>query len=117
MSAFEIGGQCYVSGAGSFFAAEPGEHNLQVRLDRVFHPGLSCFYEYDFGTTTELRLKVVAEESQAATDESIHLLASITPPLIPCGVCGQPATPVCSMCAYEKLCDTCARAHECGEDM
>lgn len=102
MSAFEIEGQRYVAGAGSFFEAEPGEHGLLVRWDRVFHLGLSCFYEYDFGTTPELRLKVVAEESQEATGESIQLPASNTPPLIPCGACGQPASPVCSVCVYEE---------------
>ncbi len=63
MSAFEIGGQRYVSGAGLYFEPAPSEHSLRVRLDRVFYPGLSSLYEYDFGTTTELRLKVVAEES------------------------------------------------------
>lgn len=120
MSAFEIGGQRYVSGAGLFFEAEPDEHSLRVRLDRVFHPGLSCLYEYDFGTTTELRLRVVAEEAREATGQSIQLLARNTPPAIPCGVCGKPATSVCTMCVYEEaggLCAACAKTHACGEEM
>lgn len=119
MSAFDIAGHRYLSGAGISFETEPGEHSLRVRLDRVFHPGLTCLYEYDFGTITELRLKVLAEENREATGESIQLLASNTPPLIPCGVCGQPATSVCSVCVYEPegwLCATCAKLHECGED-
>ncbi len=120
MSAFEIGGHRYTSGAGSFFAAEPGEQGLRVRLDRVLYPGLIGFYEYDFGTTTELRFKVLAEETREATGQSIQILASNTPPLIPCGVCGKPATSVCSQCVYEEggwLCADCARTHECGEEM
>lgn len=120
MSAFEIGGQRYVSGAGVFFEPDPDEHSLRVRLDRVFHPGLSCLYEYDFGTTTELRLKVVAEETREATGQSIQLLANNTPPLIPCGVCGKPATSVCTVCVYEEagwLCAECAKTHECGAEM
>jgi hypothetical protein len=120
MSAFEIGGQRYVSGAGLYFEAEPDEHGLRVRLDRVFHPGLSCLYEYDFGTTTELRLKVVAEETREATGQSIQLLARNTPPSIPCGVCGKPATSVCTVCVYEEagwLCAECAKTHACGEEM
>jgi hypothetical protein len=35
---------------------------------------LACciyFYEYDFGTTTELRFKVLAEEAQEAQGQSI----------------------------------------------
>lgn len=120
MSAFEIAGQRYQSGSGLFFEAEPGEHSLRVRLDRVFHPGITCLYEYDFGTTTELRLQVLAEESHEATGKSIQLLARNIPPLIPCGVCGKPATSVCSACVYEPegwLCAECARTHECGEEM
>lgn len=31
-----------------------------------FHPGLTSLYEYDFGTTTELRLRVLAEEAREA---------------------------------------------------
>jgi hypothetical protein len=120
MSAFEIGGQRYVSGAGLYFEPEPDEHGLQVRLDRILHPGLSCLYEYDFGTTTELRLKVVAEETREATGQSIQLLARNMPPSIPCGVCGKPATSVCSVCVYEEagwLCAECAKTHACGEEM
>ncbi len=120
MSAFDIGGHRYVSGTGSFFATEPGEQSLRVPLDRVLHPGLVGFYEYDFGTTTELRLKVLAEETREATGQPIQLLASNTPPLIPCGVCGKPATSVCSQCVYEEegwLCADCARTHACGEEM
>ncbi len=120
MSAFEIAGQRYVSGAGIYFEPDQDEHNLRMRLDRVFHPGLSCLYEYDFGTTTELRLKVVAEETREATGQSIQLLARNMPPLIPCGVCGKPATSVCTVCVYEEagwLCARCAKTHECGEEM
>jgi Plasmid pRiA4b ORF-3-like protein len=120
MSAFEIEGHRYLSGAGISFETEPGKHSLQVRLDRVFHPGLTCLYEYDFGTTTELRLKVLTEESWEATGESIQLLAYNTPPLIPCGVCGQPATFVCPVCVYESegwFCAACAKTHACGEEV
>ena len=34
---------------------------MQVRLDQVLHPGQTCAYEYDFGSTTELTLKVISE--------------------------------------------------------
>src|SRR6266487_3021906 len=48
------------------------------------------------------------------------VLGRNTPPLIPCGVCGKPATAVCSQCVYDEqgwLCEACAKTHECGEDM
>lgn len=117
LSAFEIAGRRYTSSAGISLT---GRHNLQVRLDHMFTPGLTCEYTYDFGSSTELRLKVLAEESREATGESIQILARNTAPSISCGVCGQPATAVCSACTYRAegwLCAACARTHRCGEEM
>jgi hypothetical protein len=120
LSAFEIGKQRYSSGAGLFADWEVGEKKMRVRLDKVLSPGLTFFHEYDFGTPTELRLKVLAEEGREAKGPPIQVLARNTPPLIPCGGCGKPATRVCSQCVYDEqgwLCDTCAERHACGEDM
>jgi Plasmid pRiA4b ORF-3-like protein len=120
LSAFEIGKQRYSSGAGRYADWETDEHSMRVRLDKVLSPGLKCFHEYDFGTTTELSLKVLVEEDREAKGKPIQVLARNAPPLIPCGVCGKPATKVCSQCVYDEggwLCEACAKAHECGEDM
>jgi hypothetical protein len=122
MSSFEIGELCYVSGAGGFFdlELEPGERSMSVRLDKALSPGFTVLYEYDFGTTTELCLRVLAEEAREAKGEPIQILARNTPPSIPCGVCGKSAESVCSSCVYEEqgwLCANCAEEHERGEDM
>jgi hypothetical protein len=120
LSAFEIGKQRYSSGAGMFADWEMDEKKMGVRLDKVLMPGLTFFHEYDFGTTTELSLKVLAEENREAKGPSIQMLARNTAPLIPCGGCGKPATQVCSQCVYDEqgwLCDACAEHHECGVDM
>jgi hypothetical protein len=37
-----------------------------VRLDKVCSSGQTCSYEYDYGTTTELRLKVISEREVEA---------------------------------------------------
>jgi Plasmid pRiA4b ORF-3-like protein len=120
LSAFEIGQQRYLSHAGMDMDWEPDEKSMRVRLDKVLSPGLKCFHEYDFGTTTELSVKVLAEEDREAKGKPIQVLARNVPPVIPCGVCGKSATAVCSQCVYEEggwLCEACAKAHECGEDM
>ena len=120
LSAFEIGTQRYVSHACMYTDWEPDEKSMRVRLDKVLRPGLKCFHEYDFGTTTELSVKVLTEEAREAKGPPIQVLARNTPPLIPCGVCGQPATKVCSQCVYDEggwLCEACATTHECGQDM
>jgi hypothetical protein len=120
LSAFEIDKERYSSDAGRYSDWETDEHSMRVRLDKVLSPGRKFFHEYDFGTTTELSLKVLTEEDREAKGQPIQVLARNTPPLIPCGVCGKPATEVCSQCVYDEggwLCEACAKAHECGEDM
>ena len=49
MSQFCINGEDYVSGA----ARELGARTMNIPLEKVFAPGMTCTYEYDFGTTTE----------------------------------------------------------------
>jgi hypothetical protein len=95
--------------------------NMQVRLDQVLHAGQACSHEYDFGSTTELTLKVISEREAVAKKKAIEILARNTLPIVPCDVCGNPATSFCTQCIYEEdqgcLCDACAKDHECGEEM
>lgn len=93
---------------------------MWVRLDKVLTPGQTCSYKYDFGSTTELRLKVVSEREAETQGQAIQVLARNNPPFIPCDVCGKPATSICMQCVYEDegyLCETCAQEHGCGEEM
>ena len=121
LSAFEIGGVRYSVDAGMYEDAwDMGDKSMRVRLEKVFSPGQTSFYEYDFGTTTELKLKVISERETAAKGKTIQLLARNNAPLILCEVCGKPATYVCSQCIFDDkgwVCDACAENHECGEDM
>ena len=117
LSMFEIEGQRYtqIFDDGWF----PDDKDMNVRLSRILRPGLQFGYEYDFGTTTELKLKVVAERAGAKLAEPVRILARNNPPDIPCQSCGKPATQVCSMCIWQGegwLCDDCAGQHGCGED-
>ncbi len=121
LSAFEIGGVRYAIDAGMF--EEPfdmGDKSMRVRLEKVFSPGQVSTYEYDFGTTTELKLKVISEREAETRGKTVQVLARNNPPEMLCEVCGKPATSVCSQCIFDDrgwVCDTCAENHECGEDM
>ena len=120
LSAFEIGGVRYAVDAGMDDGWGMDEKSMRVRLDKVFSPGQSCSYEYDYGTTTELKLKVIAEQEVEAKGKAIEVLARNSPPVIVCEECGKPATNVCSQCIFDGkgwLCDDCAVEHECGEEM
>jgi Plasmid pRiA4b ORF-3-like protein len=119
LSAFEIGGVRYTVDAG-LYDWDTGGKNMQVRLDKVLKPGQTCSYEYDFGSTTELTVKVISEQEVEAQKKAIQILARNNLSLVPCDVCGEPATTTCSQCVYEDkgyLCDACAKGHECGEEM
>jgi len=120
LSAFEIGGARYAVDTGVVDDWDMGEKSMRVRLDKVLSPGQTCSYEYDFGTTTELKLKVISEREVEGKGKAIQLLARNTPPVILCEECGKPATNVCTQCIFDGrgwLCDECSEEHECGEEM
>jgi len=99
------------------FADESNEQDMGVELSQDLKVGQKFFHEYDFGSTTELTLKVLAEREGVVSnddddEESTEILARNNPPAIPCRECGKPATKVASG-YYDvgdgALCDACAR--------
>jgi hypothetical protein len=116
LSAFTIEGKTYMSNPDE----EMGDEGMDVMLDEVLRPKIKFLHEYDFGTTTDLVLRVVAERESEIRKKSIRVLARNDSPSITCDSCGKAATHVCSQCIYEGegwLCDACAGTHECGEEM
>lgn len=115
MSAFEIDGNRYAS------ARMEGEMSTKAPLGRVLEVGKKFFYEYDFGSTTELALKVVALREQGTPKGAVQLLARNEAPQVVCDECkAQLATQICTECAWNGagwLCEACAAEHECGDDM
>lgn len=115
LSAFEINGTRYSSSP----MKEYGEKTMNKKIYGIIEPGSIFHYEYDFGSTTALGLKVVSEFKANITGDSITILARNDAPEIECA-CGKMATQICTECMYEEagwLCDDCAEDHECGEDM
>lgn len=104
----------------SMFDTVPKDRDMSVKLADIFRPGLALEYEYDFGSTTALKLRVVAEYESAAQGKALKFLARNDPPHINCGSCRERlATQVCSVCLYSGegwVCDECAEDHVCGED-
>jgi len=119
LSAFTIQGETYSTSAlGPYEEME--DEGMDVALGEVLSPGVKFSHEYDFGTTTELSLKVVSEREGDVRGKAVRLLARNEAPVIPCGSCGKIATQVCSNCIWEGegwVCKGCAGEHECGEEM
>jgi hypothetical protein len=120
LSAFTIAGQSYdVAPEGDPWTGKKPK-GMSAKLGDVLEPGVKFSHEYDFGTTTELVLKVVSEREGIVKRDAVNVLARNDPPAISCAECGKPATQVCTQCIYEGpqawLCDEHAESHKCGED-
>jgi hypothetical protein len=121
LSAFEIGPVRYTQ----LFDDGMGygeEKSMNVRVHRLFRPGMEIPYEYDFGTTSELVIKVVDQrEGKPTTEHPIVLMArnAFQPP--ECAECENPGEWVCAECLWDDsvpdvFCAVHADEHE-HEDM
>ncbi|MBK9094390.1 MAG: hypothetical protein IPM84_16825 [Anaerolineae bacterium] len=111
LSAFEISDVRYTQLLDEGMAWDE-ERGMNVKVDTLFTPGLEIPYEYDFGTTTDLIIKVVAQrEDRPTTEHPIVLMArnKFEPPS--CMECDKPATQLCNECMYDRedgRCESCA---------
>jgi hypothetical protein len=75
------------------------DRSLDVPLEKVLKVGQKFSYEYDFGSTTDLTLKVVSEREGWIGDmeeDNIEVIARNIQPVILCKACGKPARIVVS---------------------
>jgi hypothetical protein len=112
LSAFEIGGTRYASDE---------EMSMRARLNQVLAVRMKFLYEYDYGSTTALVLKVVALGERGLPTGAVQLLARNEAPQVSCQRCSKhPATQICTECAWNGegwLCQACVVAHKCGDEM
>lgn len=118
LSAFRIDGRSYAVMSMDGF----DERNMNHAMEKVLYPDIKFYHEYDFGTTTELTLRVLSEEEFKAPAKGIKVLARNTSPEFFCMNCQSPATQLCVECFWEGegkglLCGNCAAKHECDEEM
>ncbi|MCH8960855.1 MAG: hypothetical protein IH820_05895 [Bacteroidetes bacterium] len=99
---------------------------MSTTLSRFFEPGLELLHIYDYGTTSETLVKVVAErEGKATMPHAVALMARNDAPEVSCVECERPAKWLCMECLYEyeepgALCDEHAESHphdDYGEPM
>jgi hypothetical protein len=122
---------------------EEEDVDMDAELGDVLSVGTKFSYMYDFGSTSTLSLRVIAEregvlpavrreEDEGEADEGneegqededeIVVLARNEPPSLVCHLCGQPATYVPSRSEYDSLtaqalCTTHARESENAEEL
>ena len=94
------------------------ERNMNVRIDRLFQPGMKIPYQYDFGTTSYLTIRVLDQrQGKPIHGKPIDLMARNNPLEIACHVCGKPAEWICTQCMWEEgkdsaFCEEHAEEHE-----
>lgn len=98
------------------------EIDMGMKLKQLCSPDAQLIYQYDFGSTTELIIKVMGYlKGIAKKKDRIQIISRNTAPVIPCTDCGKaPAVLICTECAWGGdgwLCDKCAEDHACGEEM
>jgi len=117
LSAFTIENIDFTSGAPQGIE----DRNMDVALEKVLTPGLTCRYQYDFGSTTELQVRVIVALTTGHKGKPpIIQLARNSPPIVECSHCNQPSRLICTECVYSgkgALCNKCAKDHPCGEEM
>ena len=120
MSAFRIEGMTYSGVADREFSDFVESRGMNARLADALPPqGRKFRYEYDFGSTTDLTLRVTGTRQGVIGRPAIRLLARNEAPVWPCATCGAPATMICVFCPDESnpfVCAKHARKHPCGED-
>ena len=93
LSLFNIRGECYTENPALDREWGMDNRSNRVALERVVEIGEEFDYEYDFGTTTPLKLKVISErQGKAKSKKDIRILARNFKPDFRCGKCNQPAT-------------------------
>ena len=118
MSVFKVGGKRYEPIEPDPFYYESEE--MDIELSKVFRPGIKIPYEYDFGSTTPLTIKVVSEREGVLPDKKIRILARNDDPLMKCELCGRIARQVCIHCIWSDkgwVCNRCVRKHRCIEQL
>ncbi len=121
LSAFTIGGVRHEVALDSMwdFPADsfggPRPRSMNARLHEAVGSRRAFRYEYDFGSTTHLKLRMTAAREGRLGRRSLRLLARNESVAWSCVVCGGPAAQICAWCEEESenpfFCKDHAPAH------
>lgn len=119
LSSFEINGRNYDKMPDDDFLWGKPAESMDHKLKRVLAPGMLFNYEYDFGSTTEITIKVLDHCSAPKQNEKIMILSRNNPLQFTCSICGnQKAAWINAFNIYDEnpfWCEDCANKLEEGE--
>ena len=117
LSTFDIGGLHYEAKVADWEDAPYKIMNIKTKAHQILAKGLKFSHEYDFGTTTTLRLAVRDEYfDDKPAKKPVEMLARNNIHEYTCGICGGKGANICQRCMEEKgnpfLCKKCSDEHE-----
>ncbi|AZV59053.1 hypothetical protein DMR38_07440 [Clostridium sp. AWRP] len=116
LSMFEIYGKRYESEIDEDWIFGESSNDMNIKLKNVIGLNDKIEYEYDFGSTTYLEIKVIDKITCSNKVKNIELLARNNEPDLKCSNCGSKA----SYYDYENeeyLCDDCFEDCTYDEEM
>jgi len=109
ISVFTIHGNMY----SSYQDPDYNDYNMKIKLDKLLGVGDIFEHEYDFGSTTELKISVVSQ-FYGKKNKKIELAIRNVKHVYECD-CGEIANNVCAYC-YDTMCEKCLSSHSCEEE-
>jgi hypothetical protein len=123
LSSFTIDNQTYESQIDEFTKYSK---TMRIKLNKILQTGMSFEYIYDYGSSTELIIKVISFFSSIMNkkEKVIKIAARNNEIQFNCIKCQkEKATEICTVCLYEagrihsSFCNRCIKQHKCGEEM
>ena len=99
----------FIDGKG-LYGIGTSKIGMSRKFGDVLTPGMTFFHEYDFGDTTELKMRVLGKHDGSPAKDPVLILARNLPPEMLCEVCGQPATLLGQDYGgeFHEICEECA---------
>jgi hypothetical protein len=129
LSSFTIKGTRYESQLDPFPFPDPffneNSKTMEQSTSNIFQPGMNIDYVYDYGSSTELVLKVISDiPGKIGGKNKVKLVARNNELVFKCTRCKkETATKICAVCIHEKnrnsasFCNNCVNLHRCGKEM
>lgn len=122
LSAFSSGGMSYDSTLIKDGSGRSAKAMEKARASKVLRENRTLGYVYDFGTSTDLTVKLVAQCSAAGMKDSVEVAARNQDIRHECGTCGKAAAEwICTECIWGDdsplFCTKCGKDHEHGSPL
>ena len=89
LSAFEINGVSYEKEPDDDFGWDEPAESTEHKLKEILESDMLFGYEYDFGSTTELAIKVLNYYNAPKQSKKVVILSRNNPPEFQCSICGE----------------------------